>query len=154
VTVRAELGDSDAKHALCYEYLYGSEERPKNYELAFRWCTAAAEAGNPNSQTLLAEMYRFGLHVDKNNDKAKDYYLLAAKQGHVHAQFMLGRLAILNEENPDTHQFCYWTRAAAAQNYEKAIEQLNFMEQGWRELKGPSALGFCDSAMSKKQPAN
>jgi hypothetical protein len=65
---------------------------------------------------------------------------------------MLGQLALLDTESPDAYQFCYWTRAAAAKNYGKAIEQLQFVEDRWRKQKEPDAPGYCDSVMAKQPP--
>ncbi|MGO4221083.1 tetratricopeptide repeat protein [Lysobacter sp. TAF61] len=150
VISRAEQGDASVQHELCYQFLYGEGGRQKNFELAFRWCSAAAAAGQSSSQTLLAEMYYLGLHVEKNEGMAKEYYLVAAEQGHPHAQLMLGRLALHNSDVVDPYQFCYWTRAAAARNYGKAIEQLQSVEDQWRKQQKPGAAGYCDSVMAKQ----
>jgi TPR repeat protein len=141
---QALSGDKDAQHDLCYAYLYGEEGRRRSYRKAYRWCSAAAAAGVPSALTLLAEMHYLGQHVDESPGMARQFYLIAAEQGHVHAQFMLGHIALQDPRNPDRAQFCRWMQASAAQGYPKARERLDAIEAAWREKNGKSAAPYCN----------
>ena len=144
----AEKGVPAAQHELCYGYLYGVKGMPEDAEAAFMWCSAAAETGWAGSQTLLAEMYRFGTHVARDDAKARDLYRLAAVQGHVHAQFMLGYISLLEREPTKATVFeaCYWLRAAESRGYEKAQQVLQDVESRWGSDEGP---GFCEQALQQ-----
>lgn len=142
----AEKGDASAMHRLCYGFLYGEEGRKADPPQAFRWCSAAARMGIPSSQTLLAEMYYVGTHVTKDIEQARAHYRDAADQGHPHAQFMLGRIAFL-EEPHDPVAFCRWTRAAVLQGYDKAFDVLKKVEQDWRAQNEGEPKGYCDSVL-------
>jgi TPR repeat protein len=149
---RALEGDKDAQHDLCYTYLYGEQGRRQNHRKAYRWCSAAAAAGVSSALTLLAEMHYLGQHVDESPGMARQFYLIAAEQGHVHAQFMLGHMALTDPVSPDEREFCRWTRAAAEQGYDKAKEQLESVEAQWRKEKGSDVPSYCDSLQEKPLP--
>lgn len=51
----------------------GWETLPKNYPMARRFYERAALKGDPHARAELAVMYRDGLGVDKNPEKAKEY---------------------------------------------------------------------------------
>jgi TPR repeat protein len=51
-----------------------------------------AEAGNPNAQSLLGEMYAFGQGVPLNYPEAIRLLRMAAAQGVAKAQFKLGSM--------------------------------------------------------------
>lgn len=66
---------------------------PPNYKKAFEWCLNAADMGYADAQFKLALLYAAGLGVPQKDEKAALSYLKkAAKQGHVLAQFHLGRV--------------------------------------------------------------
>jgi TPR repeat protein len=143
---RASAEDRIAIHSLCYSQLYGIG-LPKNPRRAFRWCKVGAEIGMPGTQTLLAEMYRFGIHVKQDDMIARQWYEAAAKQGHVHAQLMLGRLILqYAKSNEESQNACVWFLAASDAGYEKADEQLEELDQSFASFyKGkPPREHFCN----------
>ena len=142
---RASGDDRDAIHSLCYSQLYG-EGLPKNPRQAFHWCKMGAELGISSSQTLLAEMYRFGIYVKKDDAIARQWYEAAAQQGHIHAQFMLGRLIFqYAKSTEEAQEACKWFLAASNAGYDKANEQLLQLDQSFANFyKGkPPREHFC-----------
>ena len=61
-----------------------------DYEHAREQYYAAAQAGIPEAQILLAEMYYNGLGTPVNYGMAVYWYSQAANQGEPHAQYALG----------------------------------------------------------------
>ena len=85
---RADLGELEAQHDLCYRSKYG-RGLPQDYQVAATWCTRAAIHGAESSQVLLAEMYLNGQGFEKNLAEALRWYKAAAEQEHPHALYML-----------------------------------------------------------------
>lgn len=130
VVAAAESGDAMAMHHLCYGYIYGLEGYPKDYKQALLWCKKGAETGNPNDETLYAELYFNGEGVKKDDAIAEKWYKRAAEQNHPHAELMLAVLAI-NKENPNIEVFCYWLERSMSQQYDKAENYYNHMNDAW-----------------------
>jgi TPR repeat protein len=70
--------------AQCYER--------RDYRDAFALLLAAARAGHPRAQALLAIMYQEGDGMPENDREAAHWFALAAAQGHRAAQFELGAM--------------------------------------------------------------
>lgn len=64
----------------------------KNYEKAVKYIEKTATAGDEESQFRLAELYRLGLGVKQNPEKAIELYTLAAVQGNKDAILRLSQL--------------------------------------------------------------
>jgi len=65
----------------------------QRYEAAFAaFSTLAAEADNPNAETMLGLSYQFGLGAPKDFAQAAQWYQRAAEQGEAEAQVRLGLL--------------------------------------------------------------
>lgn len=128
LTTLAEKGDKDARHALCYRFIYG-QGVAKDYSAAKHWCELAAAAGYSSSKTLLAEIYYYGHGVPVDYKKAFNLFRAAARQGHRHAQFMVatmygrGQGVISNQARAEE-----WLRRSAASGYELAKERLQKLE--------------------------
>lgn len=67
--------------ALMLGKLYLTEEGFNNYELAFKWLKKASEYGYEEAYYLLGTMYDEGLYVEKDSEKATEYYWTASKLG-------------------------------------------------------------------------
>ena len=128
LTVRADDGDKDARHALCYRFIYGVGVA-RDYSVAKHWCEIASASGNASSQILLAEIHYHGQGVPVDYKKAFDLFSAAARQGHPHAQFMLATMYGRGQGVPsDEVRAEEWLRRSASSGYEPALELLQKFE--------------------------
>lgn len=128
LTTMAEKGDKDARHRLCYRFIYG-DGVAKDYSAAKHWCELASASGNSSSQTLLAEIHYHGQGVPVDYRKAFDLFSAAARQGHPHAQFMLATMYGRGQGVPsDERRAEEWLRRSASSGYEPAKELLRKLE--------------------------
>ena len=67
-------------------YYYGNDDLERDYVMAFKLYSVAAENNNTEAQFKLGEMYRRGLGVEKNIEEARRLYQLAAAKGHEEAK--------------------------------------------------------------------
>lgn len=74
----AELALSVAPRDHALAALFGDLLPNRNYPLALRWNTVAAEAGIPTAQSRLGLHHALGLATEKNLGLAKDYFEAAA----------------------------------------------------------------------------
>jgi TPR repeat protein len=122
--------DKEARHALCYRFLYGVGGAEQDYSKALHWCEIAAKTGLPSSQTLLAEMFYRGQGTGVDYARAFDLYAAAANQGHPHAQYMLALMygrGLGVKQSDDLG--LVWLRRAASNGSEPARQLLNQMEK-------------------------
>ncbi len=83
----------------------------------FEWLSLAAKRGDAFSQFVLACSYRDGTFVEKNLDKAYQWYLESAYNGEVGSMSMLGgiyrerAIDILNQEDFEEHKDESWMNA-------------------------------------------
>ncbi len=86
-------GKTQLLQSYCFQNMYGGFGTPPNYQNAALWCQRAAEQGNKSAQTLMGEIYLFGLANQQDYSQAMKWYHMAAVDGqdygHAHAQFML-----------------------------------------------------------------
>jgi len=78
----------------------------------------AAEQGDAKSQAKLGAMYLLGSGIEKDEQKAAEWFLKAAKQGHVEAQAIMAAmydsgLGVANDVKAAT----LWYEKAAAQGH-------------------------------------
>jgi uncharacterized protein len=103
-------GDSKAQTSLGVCYLYG-DEIECNFGKAMMWLTKALENGDHVANYYLGEIYYRGYGVDKDSNKAFKFYLKAAKEEVVQAQY---QLAVYYEETEsDDEKATYWYEKAA-----------------------------------------
>lgn len=137
----ANIGDPIALNQLCYGYLYGSPLYPKDFNSALTWCKKGAEFGDPNSETLYAEIYYLGDGVAKDITIAREWYRKAAVQGHKHAQYMMGRIES-QADRPNLKAVCYWLLKSIAQDDKKAQTFYDQLKAQWSESY-PDQPPFC-----------
>lgn len=90
--------------------------RQNDFEQAKSWILEAAETGDANAQSVLAEMYLFGLGVEQNDLLSLNWLSLAAESGHQGAQRDLAAR--------------YWSGLGVIQDQEKAISLLQAAADG------------------------
>ena len=109
----AQLGNVNAQYLLgkvCLETGIGNSAQ------AVAWMTKAAEAGNAGAQYALGKLYRDGIHVEKDIQKAITMFTAAAEQKNEYAAYQLGRLYLQGEDVPkDVEAAIRWLTASAEQ---------------------------------------
>jgi len=85
----AQLGNVNAQYLLGKVCLETNIENPAQ---AIAWMTNAAEAGNAGAQYALGKLYRDGIHVEKDIQRAVTMFTTAAEQKNEYAAYQLGRL--------------------------------------------------------------
>ncbi len=93
-----------------------------------------AEAGIPESQYELANLYFKGNIVPRDSKTALCWYMKAAGQGHPGAQYMVGVIYACGEGVPaDIWTACDWYGLAASQGHKHAALQLELLSRTqWR----------------------
>lgn len=76
-----------------------------------------AYSGDMEAQFKLGECYKSGNGVEMDEEEADKWYLEAARQGHIEAQYMFGLRCSLNENEDVAIE---WLRKAAEQGHTEA----------------------------------
>ncbi len=82
----AEKGDADAQLEMGAIYYHGRIRSGKDYSKALPWLEKSANQGNDKALNLLGLMYQFSYGVEKDVNKAYNYYLKGAEKGNCYAQ--------------------------------------------------------------------
>ncbi|KAF9924320.1 hypothetical protein FBU30_005686 [Linnemannia zychae] len=90
-----------------------------------------ASQGNKEAQVKLGDIYKYGLGgVEKDYNRAKDWYLKAAEQGHACAQYNIGFLyANGHGVQQDYSLAMTWYKKAAEQGHADAQYNIGFLYQ-------------------------
>lgn len=88
----AEIGISEAQEEIGYRILRGNLVDSHKLKEAAEWFSMAAEQGNPNGMFNLASMYRMGLGVERNYEKAFDLYKESAELGLSVSKYFLSEM--------------------------------------------------------------
>jgi len=111
----AEQGNAAAQFALGQMYSRGWGT-PRDEVDALRWFQMANDPNSDGPPTDWAVVDTYGIKQDQ--EQAAYWYEKAAQQGHVEAQFYLGRLYATGQGvRRDEEQALRWIRAAASQGY-------------------------------------
>lgn len=112
----AQMGHIDAKNAVAVQYLTGEGVREDN-EKAIKWLENAYEQDPKNCRTNcnLAFCYRNGYGVEKDVNKAYDYYKVAADQNYAKAQYMVGYMHM-------NHELEYINYSTGIEYFQKAAD--------------------------------
>jgi TPR repeat protein len=98
------------------------------YEVALAEWVPLAEQGDIDSQNTLAAIFKLGLGVKKNPEKAVKWYRLAAEQGDAAGQYGLGTMYAAGEGVPQDYNVALkWFNLAAAQGDVAAQFNLGLM---------------------------
>ncbi|MFI5343824.1 MAG: ankyrin repeat domain-containing protein [Chlamydiales bacterium] len=111
----AESGDSLSQFHLGKLLLFGLATDLPDEKEALRWLNLAIKSEKPHypAYYLLGNMFYFGLGVNKNANKALEYYKLGAEGGDCLAQYNLGVM-------PSGSEGGKWLRLAEDQGYHPA----------------------------------
>ncbi|KAG2220030.1 hypothetical protein INT45_012206 [Circinella minor] len=101
------------------------DEDPRD---ALQWFLKSANRGNLHAQYIVGVHYEFGIQVNKDLNKAKEYMLKSAMQEFSHAQAALG---ILLMNSNDFKEGIHWLERAATMDNPRALFRLGHMyEEG------------------------
>jgi len=116
LTAGAQEDDAFARGVVAYE--------DGDYRGAAKLWAPLADKGAPEAQRNLAQLYRLGLGVEKDNKRAYDLYVAAAEQNSVEAQVNTAFLLLTGEGvEKDSKQAALWFAKAADQG--DALAQFN-----------------------------
>lgn len=109
-----------------------------------------AEAGDPQSQCALGFAYASGRGIAKDAERARHWYLLAARAGHSGAQYNLADIYLRGDgggevQKPDFNQAIYWFEQAASAGDPDALYNLGLIYQG-RLDRGKSVVADSEKA--------
>lgn len=82
----ADKGDADAQLEVGIFYYLGRMRSGKNYSKALLWFEKSANQGNADATNYLGVMYQYAYGVEKDVNKAYNYYLKGAEKGNCYAQ--------------------------------------------------------------------
>ncbi|MBX3640453.1 MAG: sel1 repeat family protein [Nitrosomonas sp.] len=138
----AEQGHAEAQYTIGFSYLRGTAPRdlvidPEKQDAfsylrdthlsqAIDWIRKSAEQGNPNGQTLLGHLYRYGVGVSHDPLQELFWYTKAAENGDDNAQNILGIKYLSGiGVSSDHSRGVEWTRKSAARGNLSARNRLN-----------------------------
>jgi len=113
----------------------------KDYKQAYRvWSDLAKQENDLKSQEYLAHLYKNGLGVKQDFNKAYIWYKEAANQGSVKARFNLGRMYQLGlGTSKDPEQAMLWYKKAAVGGEQRAYGAMAFLyEKGLGVDRNPT----------------
>lgn len=102
------LGDTNSMVTKGAIYYYGKEGMPINYEEAVKWFTQAAETGDDDGMWRLANCYKNGYGIEKDDRKA---YMWFEKSANKQNRFGIFGLAL-----------CFFIGRGVERNYEEAVK--------------------------------
>lgn len=123
-----QYGSKDASLLLLRIYKGEIETEYKDAKLAYKYGMTVASQGNMDAQHYVACCYLGGMGVQANLDDAIEYLTMAATQGKVESQRMLGAIYV-TEQKRDLAKARRWLRMAASQKDKEATKLLD--EIGW-----------------------
>lgn len=82
----ADNGDADAQLEVGKFYYAGRMRGGKDYVKSLPWFEKSANQGNSDAYNYLGLIYQYAYGVEKNVDKAYDYYIKGAEKGNCYAQ--------------------------------------------------------------------
>ena len=89
-------------------------DETKEAEANYLICKVSAEQGDADAQSTVGKMYDYGQGVSQDGEQALAWYLKAAAQGNIDAQFNLG---VMHENKQDEAQAISWYLKAAEQGH-------------------------------------
>jgi len=135
----AKGGNADAisrLNSLGLDFQFGNNGRMQNQPLAYRFYVAAAECGNADAMANVANCYANGIGIDKDLNKAFEYYKQSAEQGNRLGMSNLGGWCYLwgNGVERDVDKAVYWLAKAADECGD--IWSMNKLTYIYGELEG------------------
>lgn len=104
----------------------GLGRKPGDTEALYAYCKMGVALGSPASANCMGSTYTDGiLGIPRDNKKAVEWHMLAARGGHFNSQHDLAVLLPQVVAGPDAHEAAqFWLRRSAAQDHEYAKKKL------------------------------
>ena len=109
-----------------------------DFKTVFKEAMEDAKKGNILAETIVAKLYKEGTGVTQNYAEARKWYAIAAKEGSIDAQNMLGNMYYTGKDKKDFKEaFTYYMMAAAQGdpagqiNVAKMYEKGEFVKQNY-----------------------
>lgn len=122
----AHAGSPRAQRAIAAAFL-GGHGVERNPELALKWLTLAAEAGDGHAMRELGDFHFKGEDGFADSAKARRWYTLAAETGDAAAQDMLSWMLAEDGGDPDYAAARVWALKAAAQGVASSMTRLGLL---------------------------
>lgn len=145
--ILADGGNQEAVLNLANQAYSGQYSMKADYPMAIKLFSQLAQQGNPYALYNLARIYRFGRGVDKNYQRAMEYYQQAIQQGHQASGAEIESLKLLISmdgkvtaqltDNAEVFQ-SRWRETEKIRFYEQQVHMLNIdifkvRERRWLE---------------------
>jgi tetratricopeptide (TPR) repeat protein len=112
----------------------------ESYKVALKKCEVAAQAGDLNSQWLLANIYHHGVAGQPDLQNAAQWYKQAAINGHTGAQREFGKLLFRGKGvERDIQQAIRWLTMAAREDDHDAEFYMGVIYMGGKDFRGDQA---------------
>ena len=118
--IKAVEDDADAQFTVGMCYLLGNGIK-RNYKEAYKWISKSAEHNNVEAIHMLGELYKNGIYVSENYEKAITYY---QKAGELGAPVSQNEVGINCGRHGDFEQALFWFLKAAEQDYAPAMTNI------------------------------
>jgi TPR repeat protein len=127
----------------------GDPKRRETFEIAVKhFAQAARDMDHDDATHDLGVCHLHGRGVEKNEEKAEEFFRQAALRGHANAQYCVAMLVV----GRDAQEAARWCANAAAQNHEGAKDFLEKMEKQYeKESIRDCMAGFESVRMSMNQ---
>ena len=139
--VAAAAGHREAQFALAILLAKSAAEADKKE--AAEWFARAHETGHVAAANHLGELYRDGVGVPRQLDKARSIFQQAAEQGDANAMYNLARMQDDGMGGQrDTGRALKWYARAADEGHEKALEVVEILLNGSVKTSALGLKGF------------
>ena len=140
----AEQGYPKAQFVAGMSYMGGGKGIPKDVDKAKDWIgksidglREAAEKGDIEAQSYLGLCYLEGFGVEKDRDRAIEYFRMAGEQGSGEAQFAIGMMYV--QEKRLDEAVDWFRKAAGNDSYEAMLFMGRIYENGMDDIKPDKA---------------
>lgn len=152
----ADEGDADAQYNIGWMYLNGYGLRV-NDSLALQWWSKASDQGHTDASFSIGMLYSLGDgEVPKDSEKAIDYYLVAAADGHEDAVSILKSMMLRNDRFISGRIKLILSEHAALFGIERTVKasKLNVRSEASTESAVVGSLVEGDSVLEMERQGN
>jgi TPR repeat protein len=139
----AELGDKDAQYRLGRMY-ERADRMPKDMAKALYWYSKAAEQDQPQAIQTLAELYFYGVEVERKPRIAYTLFLKSAEFKNVEAYYCLGEMYFAGQgvDRDYNKAYSWYKKAADEGNLAKAQFKVGQLLFEGEFVKQDKAMGI------------